>query len=110
MRFPSMLVTTAAVLLMTGAAVPVSPAHAAPTTHAVVPAVAPVPTPRLSAVTAGVPAPLAAAQDVEVDLDDDPEGAWYTNPVWIAIGVIALIVIILLIAMAGRGRNTTVVK
>jgi len=34
----------------------------------------------------------------------------YTQPVWIAIGIIALVLIIVLITMAGRGRDTTVVK
>lgn len=47
---------------------------------------------------------------IEVDVDDNRGGAWYTNPVWIAIGIIALVLIIALIAMAGRGRDTTVVK
>jgi len=54
----------------------------------------------------------AATQDAKVDIsvNDDKGGAWYTNPVWIAIGIIALVLIIALIAMAGRGRDTTVVK
>ena len=53
-----------------------------------------------------------ATQDAKVDIsvDDNRGGAWYTNPVWIAIGIIALVLIIALIAMAGRGRDTTVVK
>lgn len=55
---------------------------------------------------------VRAVQDAKVDIrvDDDRGGAWYTNPVWIAIGIIALVLIIALIAMAGRGRDTTVVK
>ena len=40
----------------------------------------------------------------------DSHGAWYTQPVWIAIGIIALVLILALIAMAGRRGNTTVVK
>lgn len=53
-----------------------------------------------------------AVQDakVEIKVDDNRGGAWYTNPVWIAIGIIALVLLIALIAMAGRGRDTTVVK
>lgn len=47
---------------------------------------------------------------IEVDVNDNRGSAWYTNPVWIAIGIIALVLIIALIAMAGRGRDTTVVK
>ncbi len=34
---------------------------------------------------------------------------WYTNPLWITIGVIAALVIILLIALATRGGGTTTV-
>ena len=40
----------------------------------------------------------------------DSHGAWYTQPVWIAIGIIALVLVLALIAMAGRRNNTTVVK
>jgi hypothetical protein len=47
---------------------------------------------------------------VDVNVDLDRGGAWYTNPVWIAIGVIALVVLVLLIVMATRGGGTTVVK
>jgi len=39
--------------------------------------------------------------------------AWYASPVWIAIGVIALVLVIMLVAMAARGGGgggTTVVR
>lgn len=57
---------------------------------------------------------VALAQDVptgelNVDIDTD-DGAWYANPVWIAIGVIALVVLIAIVAMAARGGGTTVIK
>jgi uncharacterized membrane protein len=32
------------------------------------------------------------------------------NPIWIAIGVIALVLLIVIIAMAARGSGTTVIK
>lgn len=51
--------------------------------------------------------PAAPSGDIDVNIDSD--GAWYASPVWIAIGVIALVIIIALIAMSGRG-STTVVK
>jgi hypothetical protein len=55
---------------------------------------------------------VTTTQDAKIDINvnDHKAGAWYTNPVWIAIGIIALVLIIALIAMAGRGRDTTVVK
>ena len=61
-------------------------------------------------VTATRAAALMQDAKIEVKTSDD-HGAWYTQPVWIAIGVIALILIVVLISLAGRGRsNTTVVK
>ena len=47
---------------------------------------------------------------IDVDVTTDRGGAWYASPVWIAIGVLAVIVILLLIVMAGRGGGTTVVR
>lgn len=53
----------------------------------------------------------ALVQDAKIEVTtSDRHAAWYTQPVWIAIGVIALILIVVLISMAGRGRDTTVVK
>ncbi|HWC75105.1 MAG TPA: hypothetical protein VG454_14315 [Gemmatimonadales bacterium] len=55
---------------------------------------------------------VALMQKAQIEVKTtDSHGAWYLQPVWIAIGVIALILIIVLISLAGRGRNnTTVVK
>ena len=55
---------------------------------------------------------VALVQDAKIEVNThSSHGAWYTQPVWIAIGIIALILIVVLISMAGRGRsNTTVVK
>jgi hypothetical protein len=47
---------------------------------------------------------------LEVDVDTDQGGAWYTSPMWIAIGVIALVLLIVLIVMATRGGGTTIVR
>jgi cell division protein FtsW (lipid II flippase) len=52
---------------------------------------------------------LVQSATIEVKTTDS-HGAWYTQPVWIAIGIIALVLVIALIAMAGRRNNTTVVK
>jgi hypothetical protein len=44
----------------------------------------------------------------------DTHTVWYTNPVWLAIGGLAILFIIVLIVMAARGKdsgpNTTVVR
>jgi hypothetical protein len=45
--------------------------------------------------------------DVEVHRSG---GAWYMNPVWMAIGAIAVIVLVLLIVVATRGGGTTIVR
>lgn len=47
------------------------------------------------------------APSLTIDVDTD-EGAWYASPVWIAIGVLALVLIVALIMMAGRGGTTVV--
>jgi hypothetical protein len=51
--------------------------------------------------------PPSAELNVDIDTDD---GAWWANPVWIAIGVVALIVLMLIVAMAARGGGTTIIK
>lgn len=53
---------------------------------------------------------VALVQEAQIKVETNDGGAWYTQPVWIAIGIIALVLIVVLITMAGRGRDTTVVK
>jgi hypothetical protein len=58
---------------------------------------------------------LAQGQPVQGKLDIDINthsggGAWWANPIWIAIGAIALVLLILIIVMAARGSGTTVIK
>jgi amino acid transporter len=48
--------------------------------------------------------------DVDINVNHGGGGRWYANPLWIAIGALAVIVLIALIVMAGRGGGTTVVK
>jgi hypothetical protein len=73
--------------------------------------------------SAAVPAVAVAAADsgyalvqqptpqLDVDIDVDEGGsAWWTNPVWIAIGIIGALVLVLIIVMAARGGGTTIVK
>jgi hypothetical protein len=47
---------------------------------------------------------------VDVDVDVHKGDRVSVSPVWLAIGAIGLVVLILLIAMAMRGRETTVVR
>ncbi len=42
--------------------------------------------------------------------DKDATAHWYRNPVWIAIGVLAVLVVILLIILAARGGGTTIIR
>lgn len=104
MRFATKLATIAAALTLASATA-ARPAPAAPAPAAAV----------LSTVTAPSFAPAMHAvvlvQDAKIEVNvDDKGGAWYTQPVWIAIGIIALVLIILLIVAAGRRDSTTVVK
>jgi hypothetical protein len=49
--------------------------------------------------------------DIDINVNrGQSSGRWYANPMWIAIGGLAVIVLIALIVMAGRGGGTTVVK
>jgi hypothetical protein len=38
------------------------------------------------------------------------DAAWWDSPLWIAIGVVALVLLIVIIALAVRGSGTTVIK
>jgi DMSO/TMAO reductase YedYZ heme-binding membrane subunit len=102
MRFTTKLIAAAAVLTLASAP---APRPAAATTHSVA-----ISAP--AAITAVVWTTHAQTPSkVEVDVNTShSRGAWYTQPVWIAIGIIALVLIILLIMAAGRRDTTTVVK
>jgi hypothetical protein len=59
--------------------------------------------------------PPAAPPQINVEINKGGGGgrAWYASPVWIAIGVIALVLVVMLVAMAARGGGgggTTVVR
>ena len=61
----------------------------------------------------GGAAPAQPSGKVDVDINvnrGQGGGRWYANPVWIAIGALAVIVLIALIVMAGRGGGTTIVR
>ena len=63
----------------------------------------------VQAMTAQQPDAPSPPARVDVDINDS-DGVWYTNPVWLALGAIALIVLVLLIVSASRTGGTTVVK
>jgi formate-dependent nitrite reductase membrane component NrfD len=58
--------------------------------------------------------PLIAFQvaDKKIDITNGTTagGHWYANPLWIAVGVIGVIVVLLLVVLAARGGGTTIVK
>ena len=54
-------------------------------------------------------APPSGKIDVDIDLNRG-SAAWWTNPIWLAIGGLAIVVLILMIAMMMRGSGTTIVK
>jgi hypothetical protein len=54
---------------------------------------------------------LATAQDARIDVTtQDSQGAWYTHPIWTAIGILVLVLLIVLIAVLERRDRTTGVK
>jgi hypothetical protein len=54
--------------------------------------------------------PVQGKLDIDINTHSGGSGAWWTSPMWIAIGAIALVVLILIIVMAARGSGTTVIK
>jgi hypothetical protein len=76
---------------------------------AVAPAVAIADSGYAVAAAPGGTAPPTGQLDVNIDVNEGG-GAWWANPVWIAIGGIALVLLIVIIAMAARGGGTTVIK
>ena len=54
--------------------------------------------------------PAQGKLDVNINTHSSGGAAWWTNPIWIAIGVIALVLLIVIIAMAARRSGTTVIK
>lgn len=109
MRFITMIMTSAAVLLLAST----TPAHAAPNSD-VASAVRAVPFAPVALTIAAVQESQSPPADVKVDITTSKGGGgtWYTQPIWLAVGGLALLVIILIAVMAGRsGRNnTTIVK
>ncbi len=55
--------------------------------------------------------PSGKSPEIDVHVGDDDAGGtvWYTNPLWITIGVIAALVVIVIIALAARGGGSTTV-
>jgi hypothetical protein len=54
--------------------------------------------------------PAQGKLDININTHSGGGGVWWQSPVWIAIGVIALVLFIMLIVMATRGGGTTVIK
>jgi hypothetical protein len=54
--------------------------------------------------------PAQGKLDVDINVGHSGGGAWWNNPIWIAIGAIALVLLIVVVAMAARGGGTTVIK
>ena len=54
--------------------------------------------------------PAQGRLDVNINTHSGGGGVWWQSPIWIAIGVIALVLFIMLIVMATRGGGTTIVK
>ena len=68
-------------------------------------------TPALAAADSGYV--LAMAQQPgqsSIDIVNSADAVWWTNPLWIGIGVVALVLLVVIIALAVRGDGTTVIK
>jgi hypothetical protein len=67
--------------------------------------------PAASAQTAQPPPdPAPQPPKIDVDINTDSGAVWYRQPIWIALGAVALIVVVAMLVMAGRGGGTTIVR
>lgn len=57
----------------------------------------------------GTPAPSG---EIDVDITERTVGGdWWANPIWIGVGIVALILLIVIVALATRGGGgTTIVR
>jgi hypothetical protein len=55
------------------------------------------------------PAPQGKV-DIDIDVNRRGGGDWWANPMWIAIGVIGIVLLVVIVAMVARGGGTTVIK
>jgi hypothetical protein len=63
-----------------------------------------------SVVSAQQPQP-PSVPETKVDINvDRGASVWWASPIWIAIGAIAVVLVVLLVAMIVRGGGTTVIK
>jgi hypothetical protein len=107
MRFTKILTLATAVLFASATASSAAPSSSAGVT---VSAMTIAPSSLTLAVTQDPQPPKA---EVKVDITDDRGTVWYTDPLWLALGAIALLIVIVLAVMAARGggdRGTTVVR
>ena len=68
------------------------------------------PTAAVAAADSGYALQQPGQLDVDIDVNDGGGSAWWTNPIWIAIGIIGVLLLVLIIVMAARGGGTTIVK
>jgi len=48
--------------------------------------------------------------NVDIDITETGGAQWWADPVWIGVGIVALILLIVIVALATRGGGTTVIK
>lgn len=63
-----------------------------------------------SVVAAQQQQPVTPKAEIDIHVNRSGGGAWWRSPVWIAIGVIALVLLVVIIALIARGGGTTVIK
>lgn len=104
MRFTKILTLATAVLCASATAASAAPGGSA---GVIVSAMTIAPSSLTLAVTQD---PQPPKTEVKVNIDDN-RTVWYADPTWLAVGAIALLVIIVLAVMAARGgdRGTTTV-
>ena len=98
MRFKFLIGSAAALILASGGQLSAE-------THSL-PSVAP------AATSVVMPAQDAQPPQIDVNITQTDRVVWYASPIWIAVGVLAIVVVALIIGMAARGGGggSTIVK
>jgi membrane protein DedA with SNARE-associated domain len=47
---------------------------------------------------------------IEITVGDHASAAWYHNPMWIAIAILAAVLVVLLVVLIGRRGGNTIIK
>ena len=54
--------------------------------------------------------PGGVQPSIDINVTEAAGGQWLVDPMWIGVGIVALILLIVIVALATRGGGTTIIK